>query len=156
MRNSCDVRKEKQNWHFSDSTFVTQLYLVLSETGHWVVGAGTVIISASVDRLPGVVDFLVIPQMILASKRSMTDITEESLCLAVDQNVSLQLELWCELLVTIWGKSWIKSYFFAICWPTWNLALKWSFAGVRVFMLPVIKILWNHHDLQRTNGMRIQ
>ena len=35
--------------------------LVFSEAGHWVVGAGTVIIGASVDGLPGVVNFLVIP-----------------------------------------------------------------------------------------------
>ena len=119
--------------------------LVFSETGHWVVGAGTAIIGASVDGLPRVMNFLVIPQMILASKCSMTDITEKSLCLTVDQNVPLQLKFWCELLVAIWKKL-DQGLFYAICRPTCNLALKWSFTGVGVFMLSGMEMLWNHHN----------
>ena len=97
--------------------------LVFSEAGHWVVGAGTVIIGASVDGLPRVVNLLVVPQMILASKRSVTDITEKSLCLTVDQNVPLQLELWRELLVTIWKKKFDQDLSYAIWWvdPPWIL-----------------------------------
>ena len=79
--------------------------------------------------------------MILASKRSMTDITEKSFCLAVDQNVPFQLELWCELLVTICKKL-DEDVFSQIYWITWNLALKWSFAGVRVFMLPEMEMFF--------------
>ena len=79
-------------------------YLVFSETCHWVVCAGTGVIGAGVDGLPRVVNLLVIPQMILASKGSVANITEKSLCLAVDQDVPLQLELRRELLITIWKK----------------------------------------------------
>ena len=71
----------------------------------------------------------------------MTDITEKSFCLAVDQNVPFQLELWCELLVTICKKI-NEDVFCQIYWITWNLALKWSFAGVRVFMLPEMEMFF--------------
>ena len=62
---------------------------MLLEAGQRVVGSVAGPVAARVHSLPGVVDLLVVLEMILPTKCSATHVAGEGFCLRVDENVPL-------------------------------------------------------------------
>ena len=67
--------------------------LVLLETRQRVVGTATVIITTHINSFRGVVHFLVVLQVIFATKCSIASITSKCFGLGVDEKMSLEFEL---------------------------------------------------------------
>lgn len=73
---------------------------MLLEAGAGVVGAGAGEVAAGVHNLPGVVNLLVVLQVVLPPESPVADITREGFVLRVDEDVSLKLEFGRKLLDT--------------------------------------------------------